>query len=55
VQKALEHGLLLNSPATDTLRMIPPLVLSTGDIDEANEILGQVLSEVAELPMAQAR
>jgi acetylornithine/N-succinyldiaminopimelate aminotransferase len=55
VQKALEHGLLLNSPATDTLRMIPPLVLSTGDIDEANKILDQVLSEVAELPMAQAQ
>ncbi|GCE13251.1 aspartate aminotransferase family protein [Tengunoibacter tsumagoiensis] len=46
VQKALEHGLLLNSTAPDTLRMIPPLVLNHGDIDEATAIMDLVLSKI---------
>ena len=53
VQKALEHGLLLNSTAPDTLRMIPPLILTQADIDEAAEILDHVLADVASLPAAQ--
>jgi acetylornithine/N-succinyldiaminopimelate aminotransferase len=48
VQKALEHGLLLNNIGGKTLRMIPPLILSTADIDEAAELLDQTLAEVAE-------
>ncbi len=55
VQKALEHGLLLNSPAADALRMIPPLILTTGDIDEAAELLDHTLADVAELPIVQPR
>ncbi len=55
VQKALEHGLLLNSTAPDTLRMIPPLILTTSDIDEATELMDRALASVAELPMAQAQ
>lgn len=54
VQKALEHGLLLNSTAPDTLRMIPPLILTTGDIDEATELMDRALADVAQLPAAQA-
>ncbi|HTK10878.1 MAG TPA: aspartate aminotransferase family protein [Ktedonobacteraceae bacterium] len=54
VQKALEHGLLLNSVAPDTLRMVPPLVLTHADIDEAAALLDQALAEVAQLPAAQA-
>ena len=54
VQKALEHGLLLNSPSPDALRMIPPLILTTGDIDEAAELLDRALADVAELPATQA-
>jgi acetylornithine/N-succinyldiaminopimelate aminotransferase len=53
VQKALEHGLLLNSTAPDTLRMIPPLILTQADIDEATEILDHVLADVAGQPTAQ--
>jgi acetylornithine aminotransferase/acetylornithine/N-succinyldiaminopimelate aminotransferase len=53
VQKALAHGLLLNSTAPDTLRMIPPLILTQADIDEATEILDHVLADVAGLPIAQ--
>lgn len=54
VQKALEHGLLLNSTSSDTLRMIPPLVLTSADIDEAANLLDQTLAEVADLPAAKA-
>jgi len=48
VQKALEHGLLLNNIGGKTLRMIPPLILTTADIDEAAGLLDQTLAEVAE-------
>jgi acetylornithine aminotransferase/acetylornithine/N-succinyldiaminopimelate aminotransferase len=54
VQKALGHGLLLNNTGTATLRMIPPLVLTQADIDEATELLDRALTEVAELPIAHA-
>lgn len=54
VQKAMEHGLLLNSTNPQTLRMIPPLILSAADIEEATELLDATLAEVAELPAAQA-
>ncbi len=53
VQKALEQGLLLNSTAPDTLRMIPPLILTRLDIDEASAALDAVLADVATLPAAQ--
>jgi acetylornithine/succinyldiaminopimelate/putrescine aminotransferase len=45
--------LLLNSPAADALRMIPPLILTTGDIDEAAELLDRTLADVAELTATQ--
>jgi len=50
VEKALEHGLLLNNLGNTTLRMIPPLVLNSGDIDEATELLDRALADVAILP-----
>jgi acetylornithine/N-succinyldiaminopimelate aminotransferase len=53
VQKALEHGLLLNSVPPSILRMVPPLTLTRADIDEAAELLDQSLEEVAQLPTAQ--
>jgi acetylornithine/N-succinyldiaminopimelate aminotransferase len=53
VQKALEHGLLLNNLGGQTLRMIPPLVLTANDIDEAAKVLELALSEVAALPAAK--
>jgi acetylornithine aminotransferase/acetylornithine/N-succinyldiaminopimelate aminotransferase len=53
VQQALAHGLLLNSTAPDTLRMIPPLILTRSDIDEAAELLERTLTDVAAMPVAQ--
>jgi len=56
VQKALQHGLLLNSTATDTLRMIPPLILTTADIDEASSLIDLALADVeATIPVAKAQ
>ncbi len=54
VQQALEHGLLLNSTGPSTLRMIPSLILTTSDIDEATELLDCALADVAKLPIANA-
>jgi len=54
VQKSLMHGLLLNSPRADLLRMVPPLTLTTEDIDEAAELLDRTPADVAELPAIQA-
>ncbi len=54
VQQALEHGLLLNSLGTSTLRMIPPLNLKPEDIDEAAELLDLALTDVANMPIANA-
>jgi acetylornithine/N-succinyldiaminopimelate aminotransferase len=47
VQKALEHGLLLNSTSPDNLRMLPPLIVTPADIDEATELLDHALADVA--------
>lgn len=54
VQQALEHGLLLNNTGTATLRMIPPLILKQGDLDEAADLLDTALAEVAAMPIANA-
>jgi acetylornithine/N-succinyldiaminopimelate aminotransferase len=54
VQKAREYGLLLNSTSPDTLRMIPPLILTQADIDEATAMMDQALTEVASLPATQS-
>jgi acetylornithine aminotransferase/acetylornithine/N-succinyldiaminopimelate aminotransferase len=54
VQQALEHGLLLNNLGPATLRMIPPLTLTAGDIDEAAELLDRALTDVAHMPIANA-
>lgn len=53
VQSALENGLLLNSTSPDTIRMLPPLILTKADVDEATELLDKTLARVAELPAAQ--
>jgi acetylornithine aminotransferase/acetylornithine/N-succinyldiaminopimelate aminotransferase len=54
VQQALEHGLLLNSTSPRTLRMVPPLILTQADLDEAAELLDRALANVAEMPIASA-
>ena len=55
VQRALEHGLLLNNTGNATLRMIPPLVLTTNDLDEATALLDKALADVAAMPIAKAQ
>jgi acetylornithine/N-succinyldiaminopimelate aminotransferase len=55
VQKALEHGLLLNSTSPDNLRMIPPLILTQADLDEAAELLDRSLAEIAGLLATQGQ
>lgn len=44
--KAMEKGLLLNAPRPDTLRFMPALTVSRGEIDEMVEILRGVLRTV---------
>jgi acetylornithine/N-succinyldiaminopimelate aminotransferase len=52
VQQALEHGLLLNALGPNTLRIVPPLVVSQEDVDEAAGLLDKALSDVAQMPVA---
>ena len=53
VQQALEHGLLLNALGTSTLRIVPPLVMTRADVDEAADLLDKALMDVANMPVAQ--
>jgi acetylornithine/N-succinyldiaminopimelate aminotransferase len=53
VQQALENGLLLNNLGAATLRIVPPLILTAADIDEAAAILDRTLAEVANMPAAE--
>jgi acetylornithine/N-succinyldiaminopimelate aminotransferase len=54
VQQALEHGLLLNALGSNTLRIVPPLIVTSDDIDEAAALLERALDDVANMPIAQA-
>jgi acetylornithine aminotransferase/acetylornithine/N-succinyldiaminopimelate aminotransferase len=47
VERAMQHGVLLNNLGTSTLRIVPPLVVSQGDLDEAAVKLDQALTEIA--------
>jgi acetylornithine/N-succinyldiaminopimelate aminotransferase len=49
VEQAMQHGLLLNAIGGDTLRIIPPLVITQSDLDEAAEKLDRTLAEIAKL------
>jgi acetylornithine/N-succinyldiaminopimelate aminotransferase len=44
VEAALERGLLINSPRPATLRFMPALNVSRGEIDQMTDILRQVLA-----------
>jgi acetylornithine aminotransferase/acetylornithine/N-succinyldiaminopimelate aminotransferase len=52
VQQALEHGLLLNALGTSTLRIVPPLIMTKTDVDEAFDLLDKALADVASMPAA---
>jgi acetylornithine/N-succinyldiaminopimelate aminotransferase len=46
MDRALAHGLLITNAGPSTIRMIPPLILTRADIDEAITLLDQALSEL---------
>jgi acetylornithine/N-succinyldiaminopimelate aminotransferase len=43
VERALEHGLLINAPRPDTLRFMPALTLSSDEVDQMMKLLGPCL------------
>ena len=45
VQKCLDNGLLVLGAGTDVVRLLPPLNISYGEIDEGLEILAGILKE----------
>jgi predicted acetylornithine/succinylornithine family transaminase len=47
VATALGNGLVVNATGDETVRMLPPLVITEGDADEAVEILGRSIAAVA--------
>lgn len=47
VEKALERGLVANATAGNVIRIIPPLVIQTEEIDEGIDILDRVIGEAS--------
>ncbi len=47
VMAALRRGVIVNNTGPRTLRMVPPLILSREDVDEAVQVLEQSIAEVA--------
>lgn len=43
---ALRHGFVLNAPADDIIRLLPPLIIEKGDIDALVDALPQIYEEV---------
>ena len=48
VQRALAHGLLLNAPRPQSIRLMPPLIIQKEEIDELLEMLDRALQDVLE-------
>jgi acetylornithine/N-succinyldiaminopimelate aminotransferase len=46
VAESVKEGLLLNTPAPNMIRIMPPLVLSKAEVDEAVDVLSHVLDRV---------
>ncbi|MDQ3481739.1 MAG: aspartate aminotransferase family protein [Actinomycetota bacterium] len=46
VAESLKEGLLVNSPAANVIRFMPPLVLREEEVDEAIDIVSRVLDRV---------
>lgn len=46
VSRALERGLVINSPAPGVIRLTPPLIVTPAECGEAAAIFAQVLAEV---------
>lgn len=52
VDMGLERGLVLNAPAADMLRFVPPLICTEADVDTMIERLGAILEEISRDPSA---
>lgn len=48
VQAGFEHGLILNAPAANIIRLTPPLVITNEEIDEAVSRISALLEQLAE-------
>jgi acetylornithine/N-succinyldiaminopimelate aminotransferase len=46
IEEALKDGLLVNSPRKNTLRFMPALTVSRGEIDQMISILGAILKKI---------
>ncbi len=46
MDRALAHGLLITNAGYSTIRMIPPLVITRAEIDEATDLLDKALAEL---------
>ena len=44
VSRARERGVLVNSTGPTTIRMVPPLILTQAEVDEAMGVLEQALA-----------
>lgn len=45
---ALRHGFVINAPAADIIRLLPPLIIEKEDIDALIEALPTIYEEVAQ-------
>ena len=50
VNECLQRGLLINSAGSKTLRFVPPLIITTRDIDQATKVLDEVM-EGEDIPL----
>ena len=46
VAVGFQHGLILNAPSSEVVRLTPPLVITDAELDQAIERLHKVLEEV---------
>lgn len=54
LQEAMHRGLLINVVGNSVLRLLPPLVVSEGEIEQAIDILDQSLSHLTEQAVGSA-
>ncbi len=43
VKKCLQNGLLVNSTSEKRIRLVPPLILTEKEVDEAIEVMTKIL------------
>ena len=46
VAAGLDHGLILNAPSSEVLRLTPPLVITDEELTQAIDRLHKVLEEI---------